>query len=488
MSHVRQQFSRSILRLECGGKSGTGFIIDKENGYVITAYHVIKNAIEGSKSGINGTLQGYDTNLKFRVLDHTNEDGVDLALLEPLDLSSKDFILTSLTELDVELRLPQRGEKCYLIAYSLGDFEFDVKSVEVSKYNSDGYIEALGQAYFGDSGSALISTNGSVVGISVEKKGSRIYHCIPTALAFPFFGKMKLSSQVINLDNRLKAGTVSSNEMRRYLAPGISGTSTLSNLDLILWAIKIEKSSSSYSNSKKLFDCPIMNAYWHRKLDDAAKLFLKVYFSEKIGRSYLNVGKRHLAFNEYDSAYSNITVARNLLKRSINNYISDSSSAVSEQLIMLSQEGDILPTWLKLEDIPEKRRISSSYLSALFKDYSLASFELGKISERDDAVQSEDLFGEAAQSAIASILSTDTQAFKAGGYAILGDIYLRQSRYDEALEAYYSSWENGLKTDWIQENWKFMLEKVFNEKEISKDIQIDDHKLLMGTVEKRLKY
>src|SRR6266849_285120 len=52
---VFSEFRGSVFRIETTNESGTGYLIDSNRGYVLTAFHVVKSAYQNASATINAT-------------------------------------------------------------------------------------------------------------------------------------------------------------------------------------------------------------------------------------------------------------------------------------------------------------------------------------------------------------------------------------------------------------------------------------------------
>ncbi len=159
-SGIIEQSVKSVVTIKTDISQGTGFIIDKE-GYVVTNYHVIKDATaatiitsDGEKHQVS--LVGYHSSLDIALLKIEGE-------YERLVLDNSDKV--------------QVGEKVIAIGNPLG-LQFSVSQGIVSAVHREGtnslsaYIQTDAALNPGNSGGPLINTKGRVIGINNFKIGS----------------------------------------------------------------------------------------------------------------------------------------------------------------------------------------------------------------------------------------------------------------------------------------------------------------------------
>jgi S1-C subfamily serine protease len=158
-SGIIEDAIKSVVTIKTDTTQGTGFIIDEE-GYVITNYHVMKNATTAGVFTYEGGVHS------VRLIGKNEE--MDLALIkiegnfEKLKLDDSD---------DVEV-----GEKVIAIGNPLG-LQFSVSEGIVSAVHRpgpngiDAYIQTDAALNPGNSGGPLINTKGEVIGINNFKIG-----------------------------------------------------------------------------------------------------------------------------------------------------------------------------------------------------------------------------------------------------------------------------------------------------------------------------
>ncbi len=149
----------SIVNIRTDISQGTGFIIDKK-GYVVTNYHVMKNAqtaviITSDDKNHEVGLVGYDSELDIALLKISGT-------YEDLELGNSNHV--------------QVGERVIAIGNPLG-LQFSVTQGIISGVHRTGlnnlpfYIQTDAALNPGNSGGPLINTNGEVIGINNFKIG-----------------------------------------------------------------------------------------------------------------------------------------------------------------------------------------------------------------------------------------------------------------------------------------------------------------------------
>lgn len=242
---------RSVSNTVFGGTStsdseGSG-IIYTADGYIVTNYHVIENAISNqSISKVYVTLPNSDEEIEASIIGADSVTDIAVIKIQKEGLSAATFDDSN------NLKV---GELVVAIGNPLGR--------ELAGSITVGYVSALnrtltsnGRTYKllqtdaainpGNSGGALVSSSGKVIGINTVKIGATdvegIGFAIPSNIAKPI------------VDELIKNGKI----VRHYL--GISGISLDDNMakryNLVkgVYVAKIESSSAAYNSGIKVGD------------------------------------------------------------------------------------------------------------------------------------------------------------------------------------------------------------------------------------------
>jgi len=152
---------------------GTGFVVDRENGLVVTNKHVVK------QTGVEYKVVGYD-GTEYEVVNIYKDPVNDIAILEmggERELS--EVILGDSNGLKV-------GQRVVVIGTALGEFRQTVTSGVISGLGRGieagdslaGYVERIDDVIQtdaainpGNSGGPLLNSNGEVIGVSVAVVG-----------------------------------------------------------------------------------------------------------------------------------------------------------------------------------------------------------------------------------------------------------------------------------------------------------------------------
>lgn len=146
-----KEISKSTVTIVVDGKMGSGFIF--ENGKVLTNLHVIESSSQGFVI-INDTREKFDIK-GYSMVD----DKYDLALLSVPKLTEKPLIIAS--------NKPKQGDELFLIDNRLNSKNFTLNGF--LDYDSNpfgtGIIKTSIPADLGNSGAAILNSNGEVVAI-----------------------------------------------------------------------------------------------------------------------------------------------------------------------------------------------------------------------------------------------------------------------------------------------------------------------------------
>jgi serine protease Do len=163
-----REVAEGVVKIECLGKSGSGFVIDDEGGYIVTNYHVIEQEESISVVLFTQTSRGLVKVKKDKVRILAFNPYFDLALLQLEDQSNVTLQKVLLGEYE-EVRL---GDPVFAIGSPLG-LERTVSQGIVSNRSRamSGlvYIQTTAAINPGNSGGALFNSRGEVIGVTNMK-------------------------------------------------------------------------------------------------------------------------------------------------------------------------------------------------------------------------------------------------------------------------------------------------------------------------------
>lgn len=242
---------RSVSNTVFGGTStsdseGSG-IIYTADGYIVTNYHVIENAISNqSISKVYVTLPNSDEEIEASIIGADSVTDIAVIKIQKEGLSAATFDDSN------NLKV---GELVVAIGNPLGR--------ELSGSITVGYVSALnrtltsnGRTYKllqtdaainpGNSGGALVSSSGKVIGINTVKIGATdvegIGFAIPSNIAKPIVDELIKNGKIVRPYIGISGISLDDNMAKRY------------NLVKGVYVAKIESSSSAYNSGIKVGD------------------------------------------------------------------------------------------------------------------------------------------------------------------------------------------------------------------------------------------
>ncbi|MBP3354356.1 MAG: trypsin-like peptidase domain-containing protein [Bacteroidales bacterium] len=149
--------------------SGTGFFLNKD-GYIVTNYHVVENAIDGNikVTSING-----DNNKSFSVKVLVTDKQNDLAILKISDTNFTPLLNIPYT---FKFNTSSIGEDCFVLGYPLiSSMGKDIKltnGIISSRTGYDGNVaqyQTSAPVQAGNSGAPLFDKEGNIIGVIKAK-------------------------------------------------------------------------------------------------------------------------------------------------------------------------------------------------------------------------------------------------------------------------------------------------------------------------------
>jgi tetratricopeptide (TPR) repeat protein len=267
---VYHDFKPSVLRLNVeGSDTGTGYVIDADRGFVLTAFHVVKDAYQTRTDiqGTNPSLEGAVLHLK--IVAHL-DDPQDTALLQienTLPLAQHHV-----HSLDIALNLPS-GTHYRTIGYPLGKVAPDAQTAELLdpyfSYQNGRYLEVKQNVDAGSSGSPLIDEDGAVVATL------NYWSTITEALYTPIVDVQDLLDRIpadgkVDLLETEVSGSRSVGSAVRHLIEELKWSSdNPSNVELYEWAAAVSADDRAAKAIRPYLSCPVVLAYSERRLTEA---------------------------------------------------------------------------------------------------------------------------------------------------------------------------------------------------------------------------
>lgn len=272
---ILKENEAALIKLDVGDEKGTGFLIDNEYGYVVTARHVVSPAIGNNLIPIKGSSLGQSKKLLLTVL-HEDSDS-DIAVLQ----LSPHKALKSIVPLEIAVNdIDVFGE----YAFAGFPLEKDIPTTMKGKLTSSRRAverlsgERAGKTHFqmrvnvfgGDSGAPVVDRYGLVVGIVFQNAGTDLALIRPTLYLFELLRKLPPMEVSEDLYRQLDSGPADE-FFNRFLPVGT--TSRISNLHFISFLMKLAGQKQIISAAQRYISCPVLTAANHRGLGIPADQF-----------------------------------------------------------------------------------------------------------------------------------------------------------------------------------------------------------------------
>jgi Trypsin-like peptidase domain len=448
-----RSFAPSVLRLTVSGSggttTGTAYLIDSEQGYALTAEHVVAAAVVDGSASIFGTSIGLPGSpIKFRVVDYRDDSAIDIALLQAQPNES----LASLAAFDITLRPPAPGN-FFAMGYPIPPPEListaaipspKQVTLNVPDYKT-GMMETTQAEFDGVSGSPLIDSEGGVVGTCKDRIASNrgLYVMLLRGLDV-LLRNVGMTKRMAEFDATLRDGSLNPDYGIFAFTPGLK---RFSNLELLSWAWNVHSSPDVYKSHRAFFSCPAVPAFADRGLLPALSLILDLADEATQAHTLLQGGQLAAEEGKVGDAQSSYASALPLLKKAINKRIAENPAGIANAACTSDKAAQSLrslareKSWLRLPsdaiagNVPCQLAATDPYLGNLFQDYSALALSLAKVSEkrtRDQWLQ------DATTAAGLSVLTHSDEIPKAIAYTLLGDSLRERKKNADANSAY--SW------------------------------------------------
>ncbi|MGF6859280.1 trypsin-like peptidase domain-containing protein [Paraburkholderia sp. CI3] len=290
---LKTEFGDAVLLLKIGDADvGTGYIIDAEQGYILTDDHVVNTLSPGQK--IYAISPAFPQQQLEASVVKTLKAPVDLALLKLVTPLKK-----KVRPIDITLRGPRNAETLYAMDYPhIGDQPsvFHEQTVKVVAF-PDGSIEvSRALAMGGDSGGPLLDPSGSSMGTCRQEVGigATAARYEPMSQGETLLDQIPLSPRMSEIDDRLRSGKISEEELKKDL---VKKQDNPTNLELYVWSRQIIKNKKDYgASAQKLIDCPLVHALMHRGMDDLVVPLASSAIAKDMADASFHIASREEAF------------------------------------------------------------------------------------------------------------------------------------------------------------------------------------------------
>lgn len=261
-------FRLAVLRPSGAGgpstvvENGTGYLIDKAKGYIITAAHVVDAAV--NKPSVE--IMARSPNLSLKLELFLSDDLNDIAVLKAKASDLPTLAQADIRALDIALRFRSPSFAYYTIGYPNGEDDPTEQKVQLEGADNNTRLLKVGQHVEpGSSGSPLIDDEGAVIGTLVNDKYMDTAEYRALVDVRVLLDQIPIDSEVQSL-NRLLLNTHKPPDAR-FVQEFQWTSANPSNLELYEW---VRHASGNIAGKvRELLTCPILPAYSDRLMVDA---------------------------------------------------------------------------------------------------------------------------------------------------------------------------------------------------------------------------
>lgn len=317
----KHDIEKATFNLDIVTSRGGAFVIDKENGYLITAYHVVKaNTRKKGKKSISGSNGISDVKFEFEVVETLKDYGYDLALIKVVNLDKwkSEVRAMKIESMDVTFDYQFDTKKCHLSSFNSGlgykslitPVVLDgIQKIPLNELNKiHNVFIAHKRTNSGQSGSPLVNENGLVTGILIQSDiSNNLSYFVPSIYFQHFIRKINTTNKVKDLINKIENGGISQSDFKRLFDTKYY-KDYLRNYEIAQFIEYFLSSTNRVSYLCEWFKCPLFRIldqrrlalYTSKMLNNTA--FLKsiaVIFKDYSAKDYLMVKKSLSMLNGY---------------------------------------------------------------------------------------------------------------------------------------------------------------------------------------------
>lgn len=452
----------ALLRIlsEDGDPLGTGFLLDAERGYILTARHVVVDNVHNTpipSMAASRARPGKTMRLQF--VDEA--EAQDVALMKFVDPKW----LSDIPAFDLGLEFA-RNELAAIYGYQFGESIPTIAKGTIA-IDDGGRVQMRATTLPGDSGSPVLNQQGLVIGIVLEHRMTQV----ATISATLDLLDLLLSHASSSSSERAYRGILDGRQDAQFIQefdPKIP-PEDLTNLSLLGVLAMLSRHDSLPSQSQQSLDCPLYFAATHRNLGYAARLIAHLmpeFELTDFARDELRRGEALEGLRRNEEARRSYALALESFDRSVSVTLRENSEPLPSALcdLVLDESGTNLSDYFEqigmmaVSSTLRTRPVECAddggepALANKFRDYALAQLKLSGLSElgaRDQTLQKVQR-----SAALAALLSNSGEPFGAN-VALIGDAAAVAGDYSLALSAFATAWDSGAKQPWVLNNFAY---------------------------------
>jgi len=446
-----------LLRLAVNGEVGTGFLIDTDNGYVMTARHVVIAAKESHTHKITGA---FEFSLKNQFSLKLVDDDVltDIAIVQ---IESPEYT-KGLHPFELSLSLPPDDSLVALGGFQYGDDDKALSDSGKMSRNKNGRFEVRANNFPGDSGGPVLDRQGLVIGVIVQRRIMDDFKTGGIAVASPIakFRNRLLKLQANPRSDLMATKILSETSQQEQLIDEFKARDPrrkLSNLDLLhmMQTLKSKAPRTIHAKTQELIRCPVHTAADHRNLSLAAsELILPLMAQQSLavqGQWQAKIAEQLALIGELEHANSYLASAEKSFAQALSNYLSPNTALDacydSDTLTQSSSWNAIFSENLSLPNVnldrltPGETCSDSGEIPTLVGQLNTARLARAAF---DPSFNKELLEKIVKTSAAAALISKDMNTY-AANIANIGDASVLTNDSRTARAAYNTSYQYGTK-------------------------------------------
>jgi hypothetical protein len=454
----------AVLAITCGSELGTAYIIDAEQGFVLTALHVVK--LRGAHA-IKATAHGRKDEFELKFVDAIPEKDIALLQIDPLPDD-----LRKVRALDLVDITPRNGRDVYTLGYpqlKTADGKIDPKRDQIpldaqfERAEPDGTFRISGLKRPADSGSPLFDHYGRVLGTCVSAfippaHAEEAFYAPSSDALRLLLDRVPMSPRMLAVDAQIRNG-VDLDTLAVLLSRADGACCT--NVELLLWSRRVasarDETEKQYRAHADLLDCPLTVACDHRQVWEAS-YNLRGYLKPVVaGRAALRAAQEFVRRN---AAPTQVAAAFQEARTYLGQALADRAAAepggfervackAGREAIMTIRSADpvlaaVFPD-TQASNTPCAGAVGDTPTYYLLHDYTLATLGADTASATPNRT--------ALAAAAATIFAATNTNQKALGYATAGDAFTLIGEHGTAFEAYANAYKAGIREEWVSDKW-----------------------------------
>jgi tetratricopeptide (TPR) repeat protein len=278
---------------------GTAYLVDAEDGYLITATHVIADVAAAGKDLTLTSVTTGGPSAKAHQIQQIDVKDVTLLQLDQPDA------FKGITPIDISFSPPDFDTSLFVMGYPvIGDQaqpQLRSGAANLNSRASNGLLEVAHVTAGGSSGGPLFNGRGEAIATCHEElDDEKLGRYVATGEVSALFKTLPVSKRMKLIEGQLASGGLD----QKAFALLLQSPNGPSNLELYVWLQHVAGAPSLAAQVKKFLSCPIEPAIVQRGIAEAILFFIPDLTQSEATEVQVSVAQKEHALGHNEEAYT----------------------------------------------------------------------------------------------------------------------------------------------------------------------------------------